>query len=133
MRIYLSLRIFSNKEILRFDWLRTQIWAKKICLAKKELYGIGPCLVLCVFKLFCVRPLSCVHNLTSVTGLSILDCPSIFSNVYALILEFIIVLTIATQSSHISLFGAVNCMWYWDNYLYCISKLRFSSLKHRWP
>ena len=25
LRIYLSLRIFSNKEILKFDWLRTQI------------------------------------------------------------------------------------------------------------
>ena len=25
LRIYLSLRIFSNNEILKFDWLRTQI------------------------------------------------------------------------------------------------------------
>ena len=41
LRIYLSLRIFSNKEILKFYWLRTQIWAKKVCSAKKKLYGIG--------------------------------------------------------------------------------------------
>ena len=36
LRIYLSQRIFSNKEIVKFDWLRTQIWAKKVCSAKKK-------------------------------------------------------------------------------------------------
>ena len=42
LRIYLSLRIFSNKEILKFDWLRTQIWAKKVCSAKKKFVVPGP-------------------------------------------------------------------------------------------
>ena len=41
LRIYSSLRIFSNKEILKFDWLRTQIWANKVCSAKKKFCGIG--------------------------------------------------------------------------------------------
>ena len=41
LRIYLSLRIFSNKKILKFDWLRTQTWAKKVCSAKKKFCGIG--------------------------------------------------------------------------------------------
>ena len=36
LRIYLSLRIFSSKEILKFDWLRTQIWANKNLLSKEK-------------------------------------------------------------------------------------------------
>ena len=30
----------------------------------------------------CLRPVSCVHNVASLSGLSILDCPFCFSNVY---------------------------------------------------
>jgi hypothetical protein len=32
----------------------------------------------------CLPPVSCVPNVSSVSGLSILDCPSVFSNAYLL-------------------------------------------------
>ena len=42
------------------------------------------CVVLC-FYVFFLRPVSCVYNVSSVSGLSILDCPfGFFSNGYLL-------------------------------------------------
>jgi hypothetical protein len=41
------------------------------------------CVVLCRHFLFvCLRPVSCVLNVAGISGLSILDCSSVFSNVY---------------------------------------------------
>ena len=39
----------------------------------------------------CLRPVSCVPNMVSVPGLSILDCPSVFSNIYVLCILFQII------------------------------------------
>ena len=60
----------------------------------------------------CLRPVSCVSSIVSVSGLSIIDCPSLFSNVYlpvTLDCSFLIAL-------RFSLTFICQCLWivhYW--------------------